>query len=108
MTMFRFTMRELMLVTLIVAMGLGWWLDRNNLVRVSLFKAQFWKRCAVAFQGQLERDGYVVDVGHERGIAITAPTGWQTYETGETGRNVLNIDPSEAWPKAGVLAWRDL
>ena len=106
--MFRFTTRELMLVTLIVAMGLGWWLDRNNLVRVSQFKAQFWKRCAVAFQGQLERDGYVVDVGHERGIAITAPTGWQTYETGETGRNVLNIDPSEAWPKAGVLGWRDL
>src|SRR6476661_7623530 len=106
--MFRFTMRELMLVTLIMAMGLGWWLDRNNLVRVSEFKAQFWKRCAIAFQGQLERDGYAVDVGHERGITITAPTGQETYQTGETGRNVLNIDPLEAWPKADVLDDRDL
>jgi hypothetical protein len=108
MTMFRFTMRELVLVTLIVAMGLGWWLDRKNLVRVSKFKAQFWARCAIAFQGQLERDGYAVDVGHERGITITTPTGQQTYQTGETGRSVLNIDPSEAWPKADVLYGRDL
>jgi len=106
--MFRFTTRELMLVTLIVAMGLGWWLDRNNLVRVSKFKAEFWKRCAIAFQDQLERDGYAVDVGHQRGIAITNQNGQQVLRTGETGRNVLNIDPSEAWPKAGVLGWRDL
>ncbi len=106
--MFRFTIRELVLVTLIVATGLGWWLDRKNLVRVREFKAQFWKRCAIAFQGQLERDGYAVDVGHERGIAITTPTGWQTLRTGETGRSVLKIDPSEAWPKADVLDSRDL
>jgi hypothetical protein len=108
MTMFRFTMRELMLVTLIVAMGLGWWLDRNNLVRVSKFKAQFWERCAIAFQDRLERDGYAVDVGHERGITIVSPSGQGTYQTGETGRSVLNIDPSEAWPKADVLVGRHL
>ena len=106
--MFRFTMRELVLVTLIVAMGLGWWLDRNNLVRVSKFKAQFWERCAIAFQGQLERDGYAVDVGHERGITITTSTEQETYQTGETGRSVLNIDPSEAWPKADALWGWDL
>jgi hypothetical protein len=28
--MFRFTIRELVLVTITVAMGVGWWLDRNQ------------------------------------------------------------------------------
>jgi hypothetical protein len=27
--MFRFSLRELVLLTLIVAMGIGWWLDRS-------------------------------------------------------------------------------
>ena len=30
--MFRFTIRELVLLTLVVAMGVGWWVDRSNLV----------------------------------------------------------------------------
>jgi len=35
--MFRFTIRELVLLTLVVAMGVGWWLDHNkqaNLVQL--------------------------------------------------------------------------
>jgi hypothetical protein len=30
--MFRFTIRELVLVTLVAAMGVAWWLDRTRLV----------------------------------------------------------------------------
>jgi len=29
--MFRFTIRELVLLTLVVAMGVGWWIDRRQL-----------------------------------------------------------------------------
>jgi hypothetical protein len=29
--MFRFTIRELVLLTLVVAMGVGWWIDRSRL-----------------------------------------------------------------------------
>jgi len=29
--MFRFTIRELVLLTLVVAMGVGWWVDRSKL-----------------------------------------------------------------------------
>jgi len=29
--MFRFTIRELVLLTLVVALGVGWWLDRSRL-----------------------------------------------------------------------------
>ena len=31
--MFRFTIRELVLLTLVVAMGVGWWMDRSQLER---------------------------------------------------------------------------
>lgn len=30
--MFRFSIRELMILTLTVAMGFGWWVDRNRLI----------------------------------------------------------------------------
>jgi hypothetical protein len=29
-TLFRFTIRELVLLTLVVAMGVGWWVERSN------------------------------------------------------------------------------
>jgi len=31
--MFRFTIRELVLLTLVVAMGVAWWLDRSQMER---------------------------------------------------------------------------
>jgi hypothetical protein len=30
--MFRFTIRELVLLTVVVGMGVGWWVDRSGLV----------------------------------------------------------------------------
>jgi hypothetical protein len=33
--MFRFSIRELMLVTLVVAMGAGWWIDRSRLAHAA-------------------------------------------------------------------------
>ena len=33
--MFRFSIRELMLVILVVALGLGWWIERTSLKRES-------------------------------------------------------------------------
>jgi hypothetical protein len=33
--MFRFTIRELVLLTLVVAMGVAWWLDRTALAKVN-------------------------------------------------------------------------
>ena len=32
--MFRFTIRELVLLTVIVAMGVGWWLDHRRLLAI--------------------------------------------------------------------------
>jgi hypothetical protein len=33
--MFRFTIRELVLLTLVVAMGVGWWVDRSRLTELN-------------------------------------------------------------------------
>lgn len=32
--MFRFSIRDLLWLTVVVAMGLGWWLDRSNLEQI--------------------------------------------------------------------------
>jgi hypothetical protein len=44
--MFRFTIRELVLLTLVVAMGIGWWVERRT--------GLAWKLRAEATAGQLE------------------------------------------------------
>jgi hypothetical protein len=49
--MFRFTIRELVLLTLVVAMGVGWWLDRSRLA----FSAADYQRLKVYEAGQLKQ-----------------------------------------------------
>jgi hypothetical protein len=41
--MFRFTIRELVLLTLVVAMGVAWWLDRSNL-KAEIDDVRVWKQ----------------------------------------------------------------
>ena len=41
--MFRFTIRELVLLTLVVAMGVAWWLDRSNL-KAEIDDGRVWKQ----------------------------------------------------------------
>src|SRR5687767_14511096 len=50
--MFRFSIRELMLVTLVVAVGIGWWLDRRNNAR--------WQKRAGALEYLVREKGYRV------------------------------------------------
>ena len=38
--MFRFTIRELVLLTLVVAMAVGWWVDHSRAAKVSAAMAQ--------------------------------------------------------------------
>jgi hypothetical protein len=51
--MFRFTIRELVLLTLVVALGVGWWVDRSRLERqISSFKSDEQFRRAFDFDVQ--------------------------------------------------------
>jgi len=57
--MFQFTIRELVLLTLVVAMGVGWWLDRSSLT--SQLKANgIWKLRANLLADQLDQRGWAV------------------------------------------------
>ena len=56
--MFRFTIRELVLLTLVVAVALGWWMHYRRMKRQSyIHESQ-----ATYFRDQLERDGYIITV----------------------------------------------
>ena len=50
--MFRFSIRELMLVMLVVGLGLGWWIDRSNNAR--------WRTRAGALEYFVREKGYRV------------------------------------------------
>jgi hypothetical protein len=55
--MFRFTLRELLALTLVVAMGLGWWLRDSTL----LAEAEQWRGAAGALEYALRKDGCEVE-----------------------------------------------
>jgi len=54
--MFRFTIRELVLLTLVVAMGFAWWIDRRSINA----NASIWHRRANAAADVLTQRGWIV------------------------------------------------
>lgn len=68
--MFRFSIRELMLATLVAGLGLGWCLDRHE-DRQAMNQ---WKKRATAFQHVLVEDGWTIEwQPQEEGVIITRP-----------------------------------
>jgi hypothetical protein len=55
----RFSIRDLLWATLVVAMGLGWWVDRQN-VLAELDRAKAWRMRAGALEEVLKDDGWEV------------------------------------------------
>jgi len=102
--MLRFTIRELVLITLIVAILLGWWVDRS--IRFSAIEREkhFWKWTAIKLQGLLEEDGYEVEVT-DRAIQIEAK-GVIRGTMGETGREAAGFRSGERWPTSEELSGR--
>jgi len=64
--MFRFSIRDVLLVILIVGMALGWSLDRSRLVN-RLAKAELWRGRAGALEDILRADDAVVTWNFEMG-----------------------------------------
>ena len=97
----------MLLATLVVGLAIGWMLDRTQAVRArQKLETNFWKNLAISLQGNLEAEGYVVDVGPQVGISVTHPDGTMRYETGPTGRESAGFDPTEEWPRADILGGR--
>ena len=66
--MFKFTIRELLLLTVIVGLGFGWWIDRSGLAtEAKIAKAQLvpykvsadrWRKIALEFAHLMRDDGW--------------------------------------------------
>lgn len=102
----RFTIRDLVFATFVIGLAIGWAMDRTRCVQASNNEMNFWKNLAISLQGNLEAEGYVVDVGPQVGISVTHPDGMISYETGPTGRESAGFDPTEKWPRADILIGR--
>jgi hypothetical protein len=85
--MFRFTIRELVLLTLVVAMGVGWWLDRLRLSRAENAAQQYRareQRVIAQFQSWQDEWARVQDeVDDETKAKITA--GYRRIESEKFG-----------------------
>jgi hypothetical protein len=60
--MFRFTIRELLLLTGIIAMGAGWWVDRRNAADDRAFRDSL---------VEIKGDVYVDSIGELNGVPGT-------------------------------------
>jgi len=69
--MFRFSIRELMLVTLVVGLIAGWCLDRHEDRR----EMNVWKKRAKAFQHVLDKDGWKIEWQPQEGAVIVTKPG---------------------------------
>ena len=58
--MFRFSIRELMLLTLVVGLALGWWLDHHR-ISLALADAMAWRTCAGALEHILDDSGWSIE-----------------------------------------------
>lgn len=63
----RFTIRDIMLVMVIVALAVGWWVDRSRLSSIISAENDF-----QALKGMIEREGYEVLI-HEDELMLVRP-----------------------------------
>jgi len=56
--MFRFSIRELLLVMLVVALAIGWWLDRSRLAN----RAGMWQSWGNDLKNILEDEGWTISL----------------------------------------------
>jgi len=57
--MLRFTLRDLFWFTLVVAMGVGWWVDRGRLTEAER-RAELWELKANRLAEMVRTDGWMV------------------------------------------------
>jgi hypothetical protein len=76
--MFRFTIRDLLWVTVVVALGVAWWIDRRQM-RNQLDEANKWRTRAGGLEYVLRRE-----FGNVRwvpgGVEVHAKTHWYTLD----------------------------
>ncbi len=76
--MFRFTIRELILVTTVAALGTAWWIDHKSLSTQLNTPTELWQRRSDALAGVLKDEGWnvswkgnAIDCDHEQGRHVS-------------------------------------
>ena len=72
--MFRFTIRELLLITLLTALGLGWWLDHESLVHS--LESSHRRGLTEALSDVLRNQGCAIQM-HKNAVLVVTPSGSQ-------------------------------
>jgi hypothetical protein len=72
--MFRFTIRDMLLITLVAALGLGWWIDHENLVRS--LESSHRRGLTEALSDVLRNQGCAIEM-HKNAVVVVTPTGGQ-------------------------------
>ena len=78
--MFRISIREIFLVLLVLAIGLGWYVDRFTLSE-KLVLAKRWRKCAGALEMALRDQGWDVTWSFEESMV------WLTRDPAAQGSN---------------------
>ncbi|MEX0714180.1 MAG: hypothetical protein WD278_17735 [Pirellulales bacterium] len=102
----RFLIRDLLWLTLIVALALGWWVDHRQLasdlqaarqeLAQSRWKADLWETMAIAFAKQMRAAGWYVRVAADgSGYGWTTPDSFVGDPEGARKLNDAHPLPSE-------------
>jgi len=91
--MFRFTIREMFLVVVIVALGVGWWVDHRNMAG-QLAGANRWRHAAGAAEVVLKNLGWKTKwkLNEDRLEVFDGPSSWQIPK-------MSDFEPSEPFPE---------
>lgn len=102
--MYRVSLRELILVTTIVALIVGWCIDRSQRFSVLQRERHFWRWTAIEFQSFLEQDGWKVEVT-PRTIELKGKDSTR-FTLGDNDREASGLSKDEAWPSADEWSGR--
>ena len=101
----KFSIRDLFLVTMIVALGVGWWVDRRQMGK-QLDAAGKWRTRAGALEDVLSRDGRVVrwvpghvEIHTEDGYLNLSETEYEPSQPTTAYQDTLPISQSPATPQ---------
>jgi len=96
--MFKFTIRELLLLTVIVGLGVTWWIDRSNLA-IKAREAEMWRHCTGALEYALRYHDWSVEwTGDRSEVLVVTGEGWRggvhlRINEHEPGRAGLELKP---------------
>ena len=93
--MFRFTIRELVLLTLVVAMGIGWWVERQRLDRAALDSRHGqavaerhlneYRHAYIELHRAVERDGFTIASSNGRTYIV------DPKQAADDSRNTIDV-----------------